>query len=92
MRWDAEENRVRILAAARAVFSEVGEDAPMIRVARRARLSVATLRRRFPTRDDLTVADFRLLIAGNRGVVAAAGTDPAVASRRYVTHMLRSFA
>ncbi|MFE0358087.1 TetR/AcrR family transcriptional regulator [Streptomyces nigra] len=179
MRSDAGENQARILAAARQVFAEAGEDVPVTRVARRAGVSVATLYRRFPSRDlliegvharqweecltvhaellhspdptralrelvqrlcacqisdkgytrayvdaviagrgldherlatdrlvtrllhraqtagalrpDLTIADFRLVIAGNQGVITAAGRDAEAASRRYVTHMLRSF-
>jgi AcrR family transcriptional regulator len=179
MRSDAEENRARILLAARQVFAEAREDVPVTRVARRAGVSVATLYRRFPTRElliagahtsqweeclavhaellrsphperalgrlvhqlcacqisdkgytkayvdavitghgldrersatdrvvatllrraqaekslrpDLTVADFRLVVAGNQGVITAAGRDMAAASRRYVTNMLRSF-
>ncbi|WP_225627425.1 TetR/AcrR family transcriptional regulator [Streptomyces werraensis] len=42
-------------------------------------------------RADLAVTDVRLAIAGNQGIVAAAGRNAAAASRRYVTHMLRSF-
>ncbi|MER6692949.1 TetR/AcrR family transcriptional regulator [Streptomyces minutiscleroticus] len=179
MRLDAEENEARILFAARHVFAEGGEQAPITRVARRAGVSVATVYRRFPTRDlliadvhtrqceeclavhaellrspdpkralcelvhrwcacqvsdkgytktyvdaviagrgldrerlatdrvvatllsraqaagtlrpDLTVGDVRLVIAGNQGIITAAGRDAAAASRRYVTHMLRSF-
>ncbi|WP_236794451.1 TetR/AcrR family transcriptional regulator [Amycolatopsis sp. GM8] len=179
MRTDAEENRTRILTAAREVFAEAGTSAPMARVARRAGVAVATLYRRFPHRDQLvadafadqhaectaagaaalrdpdpahalrsmvhtfcayqvadkgltaayTTAlitgrgmeqqraqveqvattllrraqadgtirpgvrpdDFWLLVAGNAGVIAAAGAEAAMASRRYVSHMLRSF-
>ncbi|WP_432969856.1 TetR/AcrR family transcriptional regulator [Dactylosporangium sp. CA-233914] len=179
MRTDAEENRTRILAAAREVFTEAGASAPMARVARRAGVAVATLYRRFPhrdqlvaaafagqhaectsvyaaalrdpdparallamirkvcayqvadkgftaayttaliarrgmeqqraqaervvtallrraqaegtIRDDLRLDDFWLLLVGNAGIIAAAGTGAAAASRRYVTHMLRSF-
>lgn len=179
MRLDAEENEARILFAAGHVFAEVGEKAPITRVARRAGVSVATVYRRFPTRDlliadvhtrqweecmavhaellrspdperalcelvhrlcachvsdkgytkayvdaviagrgldrerlatdrvvatllsraqvagtlrpDLTVGDVRLVIAGNQGIITAAGREAAAASRRYVTHMLRSF-
>ncbi|WP_306204618.1 TetR/AcrR family transcriptional regulator [Actinoplanes sp. RD1] len=42
-------------------------------------------------RADLGVADFRLLVAAHRGVIAAAGPAAAAASRRYLTLMLRSF-
>ncbi|GAA3872759.1 TetR/AcrR family transcriptional regulator [Streptomyces sedi] len=56
LRADAEGNRGRIVAAARAVFAESGERAPASRVARRAGVGVATLYRRFPTREDLVEA------------------------------------
>ncbi|MEU9338613.1 TetR/AcrR family transcriptional regulator [Streptomyces sp. NPDC048290] len=58
LRADARRNRERVLAAARAVFAEHGIDAPMATVARRAGVGVATLYRRFPTRDDLVRAAF----------------------------------
>lgn len=58
LRADAKRNRERILVAARAVFAEHGIDAPMATVARRAGVGVATLYRRFPTRDILVRAAF----------------------------------
>ncbi|MEB3958763.1 TetR/AcrR family transcriptional regulator [Streptomyces kunmingensis] len=58
LRADARRNRDRILVAARDVFAERGIDAPMATVARRAGVGVATLYRRFPTRDDLVRAAF----------------------------------
>ncbi|MBB5905856.1 hypothetical protein [Actinoalloteichus hymeniacidonis] len=42
-------------------------------------------------RAGLRLDDIRLLIAGNAGVIATETDDPAAASRRYVTHMLRAF-
>ncbi|GGV68230.1 hypothetical protein GCM10010277_77430 [Streptomyces longisporoflavus] len=58
LRADAQRNRRRILAAARVVFAEHGIDAPMATVARRAGVGVATLYRRFPTRNALVRAAF----------------------------------
>jgi len=58
MRADAERNRERVLDAAREVFAEQGLDASTNEVARRAGVGVATLFRRFPTRDDLLAAVF----------------------------------
>ncbi|WP_328433012.1 TetR/AcrR family transcriptional regulator [Streptomyces sp. NBC_00425] len=58
LRADARRNRRRILSAARVVFAEHGIDAPMATVARRAGVGVATLYRRFPTRDALVRATF----------------------------------
>ncbi|WP_226367244.1 TetR/AcrR family transcriptional regulator [Pseudonocardia sp. ICBG162] len=53
LRADAQDNRDRILAAARVLFAEDGLDVGMRAVARRAGVGPATLYRRFPTRDDL---------------------------------------
>src|SRR5438874_302222 len=58
LRADARRNRQRILAAARSVFAEQGLDAPLAEVAGRAGVGIATLYRRFPTREDLIVASF----------------------------------
>ena len=58
MRADAERNRERVLHAARDVFAEQGLDASTNEIARRAGVGVATLFRRFPTRDDLVGAVF----------------------------------
>ncbi|WP_033344273.1 TetR/AcrR family transcriptional regulator, partial [Catenuloplanes japonicus] len=53
LRSDAELNRERIMAAAQDVFSEAGLDVSVDRIARRAGVSVATLYRRFPTKQAL---------------------------------------
>jgi AcrR family transcriptional regulator len=58
LRSDAERNRGRILAAARRVFAAEGLGASMNAVAREAGVGVATLFRRFPTKDDLVAAVF----------------------------------
>jgi AcrR family transcriptional regulator len=55
-RADAERNRARLLAAARAVFTECGSDAPLEQVAKHAKVGIATLYRNFPNRDDLVDA------------------------------------
>jgi AcrR family transcriptional regulator len=52
-RADARRNRESILAAAKKVFAEIGTDAHMDAVARRAGLGVGTLYRHFPTKGDL---------------------------------------
>ena len=56
MRADAQRNRDRILGAARAAVAEVGVDATMEDIARRAGVAVGTLYRHFPAKDDLLVA------------------------------------
>src|SRR5882672_7902292 len=50
LRADARRNRDQVLAAARDVFVELGADAPLDEVARRAGVGIATLYRRFPDR------------------------------------------
>jgi AcrR family transcriptional regulator len=53
LRADARRNREKVLAAARAVFSEQGVDAQMDDVARRADVGVGTVYRHFPTKEAL---------------------------------------
>ncbi|MFD7923852.1 TetR/AcrR family transcriptional regulator [Streptomyces sp. NPDC059740] len=53
MRADAERNRRRIVEAAREAFTRHGIEVPMATVARQAGVGVATLYRRFRTRDEL---------------------------------------
>ena len=75
LRVDAERNRERILDAAREVFAEQGLGASTNEVARRAGVGVATLFRRFPTRDDLVGAVFATKMADY-----TAATDEALAN------------
>jgi AcrR family transcriptional regulator len=58
LRSDAERNRERVIGAARDVFAEQGLDASSNEIARRAGVGVATLFRRFPTRDALITTVF----------------------------------
>ncbi|MDQ4109747.1 MAG: TetR/AcrR family transcriptional regulator [Actinomycetota bacterium] len=74
MRADAERNRERVVDAARELFAEQGLDASTNEVARRAGVGVATLFRRFPTRDDLVGAVF-----ADRMAAYVAATDEALA-------------
>lgn len=53
MRADAEKNRSQILNVARDVIAEHGTDVSMRDIARRAGVGLATLLRRFPTREAL---------------------------------------
>jgi AcrR family transcriptional regulator len=48
-----EQNRCQIVTAARELFSERGIDVPLEDIARRAGVGIATLYRRFPTREAL---------------------------------------
>ncbi|MFF8034769.1 MULTISPECIES: TetR/AcrR family transcriptional regulator [unclassified Streptomyces] len=76
LRADARRNRRRILDAARAVFAEHGIDAPMATVARRAGVGVATLYRRFPTRDALVRAAFAQQVETCARALTEALADP----------------
>ena len=58
LRADAEDNRERVLEAARELFAERGLDVPLREVARRAGVGPATLYRRFPTKQSLVDAAF----------------------------------
>jgi len=58
LRSDARLNQQKILEAARDVFAELGIEAPLERVARRANVGIATLYRRYPTREALLAAAF----------------------------------
>ncbi len=74
MRADAARNIERILRAAREVYSEVGPDAPVEAVARRANVGERTLYRRFPTKGELVRAALDHSIAEN--------LTPAIAAAR----------
>lgn len=58
-RADAQRNRDRLVAAARAVFAERGSETSMEEVARRADVGVGTLYRHFPRRIDLVEVVYR---------------------------------
>jgi len=56
LRADAARNAERLLRAAREVYGELGPDAPIEAIARRAGVGERTLYRRFPTKGDLISA------------------------------------
>src|SRR5277367_403836 len=58
-RTDAVRNRVRVLEAAKVVFSAGGPDASLEAVARHAGVGIGTLYRHFPTREALFEAVYR---------------------------------
>lgn len=76
LRADAERNRARILDAARAVFAEQGLSASTNEVARTAGVGIATLFRRFPTREDLIAAVFADKMAAYKEAIDEALADP----------------
>jgi AcrR family transcriptional regulator len=59
LRADARENLDRILHVSAAAFAEPGSDTSMKAIAHSAGVGVATLYRRFPTREDLIEATYR---------------------------------
>lgn len=58
LRADAERNRERLVEAAQSVFAEGGLNVALEEVAARAGVGIATLYRRFPTREELVAAAF----------------------------------
>ncbi|WP_253767794.1 TetR/AcrR family transcriptional regulator [Goodfellowiella coeruleoviolacea] len=76
LRADAQHNRDRILAVARETFATLGLDVPMAAIARRAGVGVATLYRRFPTKEALVTEAFAEQIAACVAVVDDALADP----------------
>ncbi|MET8868381.1 helix-turn-helix domain-containing protein [Nonomuraea sp. NPDC004580] len=76
LRADAEHNRERILDAAREAFSTRGLDVPMAAIARRAGVGVATLYRRFPSRESLITEVFSDQLASCASAVEEALADP----------------
>ena len=69
LRADARRNREKVIAAARAVFSEHGRDAQMDDVAGRAGVGVGTVYRHFPTKEALIEA---LMVDAFSSIAAAA--------------------
>ncbi|OBA64050.1 TetR family transcriptional regulator [Mycobacterium sp. 1100029.7] len=79
LRADAARNVERILRAARDVYAELGPDAPVEAVARRAGVGERTLYRRFPAKADLVRAALDQSIAEDLTPViesARLATDP----------------
>lgn len=76
VRSDARDNRVRILAAARALFGESGLSAPVREIARRAEVGPATLYRHFPAKQDLITAAFADQRRACRAIVHDALAEP----------------
>jgi AcrR family transcriptional regulator len=76
LRSDAERNRGRIIAAARAVFGRDGLHASMASVARETGVGIATLFRHFPAKEDLVAAVFADRMDAYADAVAVALDDP----------------
>ncbi|APU17135.1 transcriptional regulator, TetR family [Actinoalloteichus sp. GBA129-24] len=76
LRTDARRNRDRIVEAARDLFAARGLDVPTAAIARRAGVGVATLYRRFPTKESLVGAVFAEKFAVCASMVGDALDDP----------------
>jgi AcrR family transcriptional regulator len=78
LRADAARNRAAIVAVARDVFAEQGLEAPLEAIAARAGVGIATLYRRFPTREKLVAAALVGKVAeyAHAAEQALAVTDP----------------
>lgn len=76
LRADAEDNRDRVLEAARDLFARDGLAAPMRAIAGRAGVATATLYRRFPTKQALVLEVFGHQLQACRGIVRQAVADP----------------
>jgi AcrR family transcriptional regulator len=76
LRADAQQNRGRIIEIAGRLFAERGLDVPMAAIARHAGVGVATLYRRFPTRESLISEVFDEQFAACSSVVDEALSDP----------------
>lgn len=76
LRSDAERNRERIIAAARTVFARDGLNASMASVAREAGVGIATMFRRFPTKEELIAAVFADRMDAYARATAEALDDP----------------
>ncbi|MEV8633156.1 helix-turn-helix domain-containing protein [Streptosporangium sp. NPDC051023] len=76
LRADALRNRQRILHAAREAFATRGIEVPMAAIARRAGVGMATLYRRFPSRESLVTEVFADQFAACGAVVDVALADP----------------
>ncbi|MDT5166195.1 MAG: hypothetical protein QOC88_3089 [Mycobacterium sp.] len=84
LRADAARNAERILRAARDVYGELGPEAPIEAVARRAGVGERTLYRRFPTKGELVRAALDQCIAE--------GLTPTIEAVREVTDPLKGLA
>jgi len=69
-RADGERNRERLMASAKAAFTEVGADVSLDEIARRAGVGIGTLYRHFPTRGALIEAVYRREVEQLAGAAA----------------------
>jgi AcrR family transcriptional regulator len=84
LRADAARNAERILRAAREIYGELGPEAPIEAIARRAGVGERTLYRRFPTKGELIRAALEQCIAED--------LNPAIEAVRRADNPLRGLA
>ena len=86
LRADAARNRDAIVAVARDVFAEQGLEAPLEAIAALAGVGIATLYRRFPTREKLVAAALTAKVAeyAEAAEQALAVADPSVGFAGFV--------
>ena len=91
LRADARRNAARVLEAAREVFAELGSEASLEEIARRAGVGIGTLYRHFPTRDALVEAVFRDTVDAScsRGEELLVSDDPASALTAWLREQMR---
>ena len=91
LRADARRNAARVLDAAREVFAELGSDASLEEIARRAGVGIGTLYRHFPTRDALVEAAFRDMVdaSTSRGEQLLTSDNPADALASWLREQMR---
>ncbi|MGX1309870.1 AcrR family transcriptional regulator [Amorphus suaedae] len=89
LRADARRNRERILIAAEELFLERGADVALEEVAKHANVGIATLYRRFPTREELLAAtsNERFLSVAEASRLRDAEHDPNTAIRAYLEEL-----
>ncbi|MGF6955451.1 TetR/AcrR family transcriptional regulator [Paraburkholderia youngii] len=90
LRADAARNRERILEAAEEVFLERGAEASLDDIAKRAKVGIGTLYRRFPTRDALLAAtsDERLLSLAEASRARDDKLEPSASIRAFVKELV----
>jgi len=86
LRADAQRNRERILVAAEELFLERGAGVSLEEVAKRAKVGIGTLYRRFPTREALLAAtsNERFLSVAETSRSQDTNDDPITAIRLYL--------
>lgn len=90
LRADAARNRERILAAAEEVFLERGANASLDDIAKRAKVGIGTLYRRFPTREALLAAtnDERLMALAEASRGRDDKLDPDASVRAFIRDLV----